>query len=70
MANPDLQPAKKAVLVMELVKARRTVRSAKFAGNQIEEIGSASRSMSSSVNWASAVQCGGPTGRLTSIDTL
>lgn len=37
MANPDLQPAKKAALVMELVKARRTVRSAKFAGNQIEE---------------------------------
>ena len=37
MANPDLQPAKKAALVTELAKARSAVRSAKLAGNQIEE---------------------------------
>ena len=37
MANPDLQPAKKAALMTELAKARSAVRSAKLAGNQIEE---------------------------------
>jgi hypothetical protein len=37
MANPDLQPAKKAALVRELMKARAAVRAAKLAGNQIEE---------------------------------
>jgi hypothetical protein len=37
MANPDLQPARKAALVGELVKARSAVRSAKLAGSQIEE---------------------------------
>jgi len=37
MANPNLAPAKKAALVNDLMKARSAVRSAKLAGNQIEE---------------------------------
>jgi hypothetical protein len=37
MANPDLASAKKAALVNELMKARNAVRSAKLAGNQVEE---------------------------------
>jgi hypothetical protein len=37
MANPNLAPAKKAALVNELMEARSVVRSAKLAGNQIEE---------------------------------
>jgi hypothetical protein len=37
MANPNLASAKKAALVNELMKARSAVRSAKLAGNQIEE---------------------------------
>ncbi len=37
MANPNLAPAKKAALVNELMTARSAVRSAKLAGNQIEE---------------------------------
>jgi hypothetical protein len=37
MADPDLQPAKKTALVRELMKARSAVRSARLAGNQIEE---------------------------------
>jgi hypothetical protein len=37
MPNPNLSPAKKSVLVSELMKARGAVRSAKLAGNQLEE---------------------------------
>jgi hypothetical protein len=35
--RPMLAPAKKAALVNELMKARSAVRSAKFAGRQIEQ---------------------------------
>jgi hypothetical protein len=37
MANPNLASAKKAALLNELTRARSAVRSAKLAGNQIEE---------------------------------
>ncbi len=37
MANPNLAPGKKAALVNELINAGSAVRSAKLAGNQIEE---------------------------------
>jgi hypothetical protein len=37
MPNPNLSPAKKSLLVGELMKARGAVRSAKLAGNQLEE---------------------------------
>lgn len=37
MADPDLQPAKKAALISELMRARSAVRAAKRAGNQTEE---------------------------------
>jgi hypothetical protein len=37
LANPNLASAKKAALVNKLMKARSAVRSAKLAGNQIEE---------------------------------
>jgi hypothetical protein len=37
MANPNLASAKKTALLNELMRARSAVRSAKLAGNQIEE---------------------------------
>jgi hypothetical protein len=37
MGNPNLASAKKAALLNELMRARSAVRSAKLAGNQIEE---------------------------------
>jgi hypothetical protein len=37
LANPNLASAKKTAFVHELMKARSPVRSAKLAGNQVEE---------------------------------
>jgi hypothetical protein len=37
MPNPNLPAAKRSALVGELMKARSAVRSAKLAGNQVEE---------------------------------
>jgi hypothetical protein len=37
MPNPNIPAAKKSILVRELMKARGAVRSAKLAGNQVDE---------------------------------